>query len=476
MLVNFYVFSKKYNSTLRPTSDLTPQGYDCVLKSPSSVISPTIELNYGLVLNPSQYNYCYIQVYDRYYWITEWTYSNSSWIASLSVDVLATWRPYIGNTDMYVYRSSYEYNPKVPDAKYPTTGDTTTVKTSIEIPTTSLKDGYYIVSIYGVQNASDKTVSYYAFSSSNFAIFINKLYASLSDDGLFGVLWNGVRNSIFHISDFIASCKWSPYNPSANTEVTTQIAIGNIILNGFNCYRMAMTPNGYSYKRELYFGLIPKHPQSSTRGSCYNLKPYTEYKLTCLPFGSFLLDTTKMQDRTHLSITNTVDGISGQGILTVKAFNYVNNVISDEIVVAIKITKYLIDIPLIYSNTDIFGVMQNATYEAINQTYASKIATAPLTTIHAINAFTDLIGMSAEVDGTQGGLALIGYEENSLLSIFYGIADEDNDSNGRPLLKVRKPMNIPGYIEGESHNFKAPATESEQVEVRNFIDRGFYYE
>lgn len=481
MRVKFYVFSKKYNSTLRPTSDLNPQEYDCVLKSSSSVISPTLELNYGLILNPSQYNYCYIEDYGRYYWITEWTFMKSYWLASLSVDVLATWRPYIGNTDMYVYRSSYEYNPKVPDGAYSTTGEMTVVKENMDWVTVNLESGYYIVAVYGVENANTSTLSYYSFTASNFKAVLNKLYATVSDDGLWQSIVTGVRNSLFNPSDYIASCKWSPFEPDVYfTQELHEIWFGNLHLSGgFTCNKISFSSDGSTFKVYPRSSLlrIPKHPVSQTRGVCYNLNPYSEYELIYFPFGTIKLNSNLLMDRDFLKLVVSVDVVTGNGILTVTANNY-NSDYSQEldvVTVAIRTCKFLVDIPILYSKGDNFAVIQNATYEAINRTYASKSATATLTGIHLINAFTELAIPDIEITGTASGVAYLGYH-NMLQCIFYGVADDDNDSRGRPLLKVRKPMNIPGYIEGESSNFKAPATESEQVEVRNFIERGFYYE
>ena len=78
MKVKLYTFDKKYNSTKRPTA--TGTEFECLLKTSSSIISPTLELNIGLVSNPSAYNYAYIQAYERYYWVSEWTFTNTSWI------------------------------------------------------------------------------------------------------------------------------------------------------------------------------------------------------------------------------------------------------------------------------------------------------------------------------------------------------------------------------------------------------------
>lgn len=474
MKIYFYTFSKKYNSTARPAQN-SGHAFDCVLKSDTGVISPTIELNIGLVVNPSSYNFAYIPDFDRYYWVTEWDFVQSMWIASLSVDVLATWKPYIGDTSMYVYRSSYEWDGNVSDAMYPTTADITYSTVTISPNTTTLKDGYYIVSVYGADNNSAKTVSYYAFSSANFAVFINKLYAYIDDDGLWSGIVTGIRNSIFCISDYIGSCFWSPRNPSDSYESLTQIYIGNYLMTGIACNRIRVTTEGVCMEWSHTIQ-IPKHPQASTRGKCYNMPPYAKYKLVYLPFGVMNLDGVVVGGYDYLSFTIGVDGVTGEGVLSIYGFNGTLLNPTDNRLIGVRKTKYLVPIPLVYSMSKIQDFGGQVTYEAINQTYASKTATATLTTIHGINAIGDLVLPDIDKTGSIGSIIDINYTENCLQATFYGIADEDNESNGRPLYKVRLPKNIPGYIEGESNSFSAPATETEMAEVKRFIENGFYYE
>ena len=145
MLVRFYTFTKKLNSTARPTGTYTE--YDCVIKTSSDVITPTIELQMGLTTNPSAFNYCYIPDYNRYYWVKDRTFFNHIWIATLNVDVLATWKPYIGNTDMYVLRSSTAYDGKILDTKYHTLADVRFSKVNITLFSTTLCSNSLFISL-----------------------------------------------------------------------------------------------------------------------------------------------------------------------------------------------------------------------------------------------------------------------------------------------------------------------------------------
>ncbi len=62
----FYTFSKRENSTLRPTGE--GAAVSVSLKVPSSIERPTLEIRDA---NISTYNYLYISDYARYYFIVD---------------------------------------------------------------------------------------------------------------------------------------------------------------------------------------------------------------------------------------------------------------------------------------------------------------------------------------------------------------------------------------------------------------------
>ena len=64
--VNLYSFSKRENSTKRPTSGAT--SYSCTLIDDTSLMNPIFKLEIGS--NPIGKNYCYVPDFDRYYFIS----------------------------------------------------------------------------------------------------------------------------------------------------------------------------------------------------------------------------------------------------------------------------------------------------------------------------------------------------------------------------------------------------------------------
>ena len=87
-------FSKRKNSTKQPL-DAQAVEVDIHLKDDCSIINPVIQSS-SIPINA---NYFYIADYGRYYYLdnTERT-SNQLKDISTEVDVLATYKPYIGNT------------------------------------------------------------------------------------------------------------------------------------------------------------------------------------------------------------------------------------------------------------------------------------------------------------------------------------------------------------------------------------------
>lgn len=112
------------------------------LRGESSVINPSFQIQYG---NPTSFNYCYIPLFGRYYFINNITsVRNNIWRIDCEVDVLMSFRTQILNLDVIVSDSTNEGSEPY------FTGNVwqTTVKTKTDIINFSnglLDDGEYIL-------------------------------------------------------------------------------------------------------------------------------------------------------------------------------------------------------------------------------------------------------------------------------------------------------------------------------------------
>lgn len=125
MDVTFYRFSKRKNSTQRPSG----AGYtvNCLLKDDCTVSEPLLELQ--PLADIELYNYAYIKDWGRYYYINEWHFDRGLNTCRLKVDVLASWVSQIKASSAQVLFSSSHYNLDVMDNRIAAEG---TVARNIE--------------------------------------------------------------------------------------------------------------------------------------------------------------------------------------------------------------------------------------------------------------------------------------------------------------------------------------------------------
>lgn len=140
MEIILYITSSEKNAINKQLqSGVTLSG---TLRNESSVINPSIVIQ---IDNPSQYNYCYIPDFNRYYFITDIiSVRNDLWRLKCNVDVLMSFQSQILNLDVIVSDNS------LPDTETYMNGDQwqTLVKTStyvINFPSGLLDNGEYIL-------------------------------------------------------------------------------------------------------------------------------------------------------------------------------------------------------------------------------------------------------------------------------------------------------------------------------------------
>ena len=116
--IALYHFAKRDNSTARPLAN-SGNGIDTVytgeLKTGCSMLSPQVMFKFEPGFSPRKFNYGYIPLFERYYFIDDWEWSAGLWIANMGVDVLATWKVYIEKDTEYITRAAGASNGQVMD-------------------------------------------------------------------------------------------------------------------------------------------------------------------------------------------------------------------------------------------------------------------------------------------------------------------------------------------------------------------------
>lgn len=114
----------KIGKTLEATDS-----YSGTLREQTSIINPQIMLNSS---NFPKGNYCYIEVFDRYYFVKDITsFRNNLWVVDLKCDVLESFKDSIKSNKGILSRQENIFNLYLNDDRYTLLNDTFTLTKEI---------------------------------------------------------------------------------------------------------------------------------------------------------------------------------------------------------------------------------------------------------------------------------------------------------------------------------------------------------
>ena len=480
--VVFYKLDKRYNSTKRPLTTTPKTTYSCVVLNGTGVVNPKIELDIGLTTNPSSYNYCYIQDFGRYYHVREWTFVEGLWIASLAVDVLATYRTEIGNADLYVLRAANESDGTVMDGLYPMKTGCTFARNTVSSPYSSINAGCFIIGVVS-KGGNFGSLTYHALTAAE----MGGLCTALQDPTLLSGDANFDRNdasyglqlNLIDPMQYIKSCVWLPFATSSvnGTDIPASGPTG-----GFDIYNWHLT--GFTHKIlsnsapyidiTKTFGLTT-HPDTTARGNYVNASPYTIATLSFPPFGVIELDTSVLCTASGLDTQLIIDALTGKGTIIIKVGQTILNRIEAQIGVPIALSQITRDyIGAINNALGAVGNIAGSIGSLASGNMAGGISSVIGATQGIINAGVSLVPRSNTI-GSGGGFShLQGTFEIDWQ--FFRPVDDDPTRNGRPLCKIRKPSNLGGYMLIQDGDVSITGTAAEGEQIKTFLETGFYWE
>lgn len=448
MQVVLYVFDKRDNSTKRPADGLAVEG---LLRNASGVTAPTFDFQ---IDNPIQYNYFYIPIFGRYYWLTEWTRSDGLWTASMQVDVLASWRDQIGASRQYVTRSSAESDGAVIDNYYPTKTSPVTLRTLTEIK--NFSGITYVVGVVG--EGSTSAVTYYTMTEEEFKNFSDVLMRGGYLDPLdFGNLTLDFVKTVFNPFQYIVSVMAFPFTDSFSTPVSVRFGwFDSGILAAPIRYR-----NTFSSRTEIS---VPKHPQ----GDYHNSNAFSKYSIFHPIFGEIVLDADIISDFDTITADIVADPVTGNGYLYIHAVkNYTEEIqigfATAQIGQPVQISQLSAGNPLTAAGT-VVGSVANA----LSKNYIGAL--------QGIGSAASSMLPSLQLKGCNGNVASFKVRNFVLQAVFYLQTDTDPANHGKPLCKVRTISSIPGYIQCEKPDINAPATAGELESIKSYMEGGFFFE
>ena len=468
----FFLFSKKRNSTKQPTlgSGTTFTGIE--LKDDCSILNPIIKIRVAgmpvvTVAPVNTFTYCYIAKFNRYYFIEDWIYSAGMWEGHLSIDVLASHKTEIGSTSAYVERSASSYNGTIIDKLYPANTDYDIQTAALDVPwyQIAMSGGTFVVGIINAAANTMGAITYYAMTTAQLGYVLAYMFGNdiWTASGITEIS-EGLFKSMFNPFQYIISCMWFPFQPTIFGSNQEQVYLG-YYSTGTYAYKMTTV----AIKRFIT-GTVPAHPQASSRGSFLNYGPYTDVTLYIPVFGSVPIDTAFLNKGLYLYCPVWIDPVTGECTIRVSCCPSSTNVSEDNVCaersgkigVPIQLAQVMAD----YSHT--IQTMQSGLSGGIAGIIAGAIGTT-------VQSALDAKYPSVSTSGTNG--SFITQVMNGLIVAKHSkIVDADNTDLGRPLMTTKTLNTLSGYIKcGEAH-FASPCLASERAKVEEFMLSGFYYE
>lgn len=346
--VTFYKNDKKINSTKLPTSSPDDITLQVELKDVTNMFTPSLVISadvftdgLGHIVNPMRYNYCYLPDFERYFFVRSWSWIVGRWECALEVDVMASFKTEIGNTEAFILRAASQYDADIIDTKYPTKsneagslqeqsffGNTTPWNTDIK--NAAIQSGFYVISVVNDDISAIGGVSYYALSASVMQELMNKLFAAptwmnITDANISADL----QKMLFNPMQYITSVMWIPRGlDTTGMTSTNTLPLGwwSLTLTG-GFYRLNVANTAIEFTMTCSMKYHPQYDASKRRW--LQLSPYTMAALYMPPFGFIPLDTTKLYRCSDIVVRVRIDVITGRGTLFVSNKYQIGGVIYD---------------------------------------------------------------------------------------------------------------------------------------------------
>lgn len=486
--VQFYTFTKRVNSTARPVGvELFPMLGDvregCSMRNPDIAFVLPAEFQ-----DVARYNYAYIKLWQRFYYVRDWEWQAGVWIAHMREDSLASWRDEIGAMEEYVLRSAQASNGNIQDTLYPGTSTITKSVTPIAIDgyatdITWDDNGCFVVGV--VQGKGQVTaggVTYYAVTASQ----AGRMMRYLLSDQIFDDLPQFLETEIigdtgqstekeyldmnflkyqFNPIQYLTGCYWLPYKPHVGT--TQPLNIG-YWYTGENA--PVLTTN-MVYKSKTVS--VPKHPQSGNRGSYLNVAPYSRYTLNLGQFGYFPLDSMSLSGVGSIDIDFVFDSLSGVAQVTVSASSHTNNfvLLQTEAKVSVEVPVAQISRDYLGSALAVVNGASNAISNIVSLDAGGLISSATSAIGNVVSSWQPTVctkGSSGSASALKLGMCLE--------AEFVQVVDEDREHLGRPLCERRVISELGGYMMIADADVSLPATDDELSEIKSYMERGFYWQ
>lgn len=485
MQVSFYNFNKRINSTARPTGSGTT--IDCIIKDGSSQLAPTIRIKWSSGAAPV-YNYAYISAFGgRYYFIADWTFEDRQWTARLSVDVLATYKTNIGSLTKYVTRSASKKGAAVMESLYPAKSTYSQTRVNQGTGFTEFSNGgTYVMTVINdrdlaigatepplLYQGSAYEVQHAVYNVTNAMEGAAEDMESVADESSIQVIISKlfyIPGRFFsNVGQFIRNVMWFPISFGTVPDTAAGMYVGR-----YEASRSMKRITAPIWRSSSISFDVRNYPPTGKDAWEY-MAPFAAYTIEFQPFGIIPIPSEDVINSDYIRLYVTVDALSGLGILQVVADD---GTPANTRTIATVTAQIGVSFPFGASTPDYSaGIKAAASAMAVLSTSGASAAQMSLATGAAIGTAAQGLGENGFVSGsTSGGAASIAGNCHFQARI-YDHVDIDPTEEGYPLCELTQINTLAGYVKVRDGDITSlTATDSELVQVKSYLEGGFFYE
>lgn len=446
--VEFYNFSKKSNSTARPSEGT---GVSVELKRGTTFQSPTFVLHYGL---NEFLNFNYAKWNDHYYFINSVTSINAAQIeVSCTEDVLATYKEEIGNYTCVIERSSHQ-SLLYPDALYLPDDNWKKDATIIADPVGLFPKGYS--GNFIVRTTSSEGITLYYMTQEE----IDDLLSFMWSDGSWGDALNDAFTKLFFDPfKYILSVDWCPIRIDNFIHLTSTVKLGfwdskvsGAIIGGVNApsvnfsYDIGITNSRYNKYQFQYW---------NSNFSRYFVK---------LPFvGVIQIDITKTAND-QLTADYYYDAVTGLCDIWLRSGQ--NDLAHFQ-------TRLSIPIQIGFATNNPSNILNGSANTGVQLVSGNVMGTisSGLESIKGVfSPDSSVIGSNGSINGILNNKSAAQYTYTCSSIVPYPNTEGYADGNRR------KINTLSGYVKCRNASVPINGYSGDQDAVNNFLNNGFYYE
>lgn len=433
-----------------------------VLKDPCDLLAPTFTYQGEF---PETANYFAVWEWNKFFWITSIVFVKGHWEFSGKIDVLATYREAIEESQQFVARAQTEWDRTIADALCQPTG----VMSSY---TTPYSMGFSNTGTYIIGVASANGPMYYACDKANF----NALYTSVFSNGFLESLLQQFANAVSNVTigpgqtflnsfynsfidpgQYIQSAVWIPFPVDGDPEtiylgITPTSAVG-----------IPVSANRIVARTSIQLDLAGAwgHPQRMELGTWVNTNIGRKISISIPAIGDINLDLGSNPDTCIIEISCDIFGGIVCRIITPAQTIVRNGNVGAQVGIA-------------NIRSDVQGALASL------GSAAAGIATGnPIMTAHGL--ISGAANLVDRVDTISTGTSMAVVSAAQTLQVMAQYVMYKNASiikMGKPLCQYRLISGLQGgYIECiNATKLNSAATEAEKLEIQKYMNEGFYYE